>query len=228
MDPINPDRGRGVDAAAIRTKEMNMDRRSFVGRTILSLVALNLPLCVTGCNVFTDILNWVPIGINAISGVLSLLGGAGIVLGPGVVALLGLIQAGLTDLRLAIVEYQSTTPPPAGALAKIDTFLGDLVNNLGNVLTQLPVGPASIIGLAAGLLELVLGMIQGFISKVPMASFPKTVAALKRPLVNGAVPIVIPVRMNLSRRKFIHDYNLMAEAGGHPQVKLPESFWQHF
>ena len=131
-----------------------MNRRSFIGRTVLALVALSTPVIMTGCNWATDLLNWIPIGISAVNGVLSLLAGAGIVLGPGVVVIIGLIQAGLTDLKLAIVEYQSTTPPPAGALAKIDTFLSDLVSNIGNVVSQLPAG--NIIGLAISLLMLVL------------------------------------------------------------------------
>ena len=84
------------------------------GLAVLALVALSTPVIMTGCDWDTDLLNWIPIGVSAVNGVLSLLAGAGIVLGPGVVAIIGLIQAGLTDLKLAVVEYQSTTPPPVG------------------------------------------------------------------------------------------------------------------
>lgn len=207
-----------------------MNRRSFLGRTILGLVALSMPVVMTGCNVFNDLLNWIPVGLSAISGILSLLSGGGVVLGPGITAIIALIQAGLTDLKLAIVEYQSTTPPPAGALAKIDTFLSDLVSNIGNVLSQLPPQPANLITLVIGLFELLLSTIQGFINKVPMAAqqVPKTAAVLKRAMVGpGGKAIVIAPRTNLSRRAFIHDYNRLAEAGGHSEVKLHESLVQH-
>ncbi len=209
-----------------------MNRRTFVQRTggaLVALAAIGTSAFTSGCNnIFTDILNWVPVGLSAISSVLTLLSGAGLVLGPGVMVIMGLIQAGMADLKLAIVQYQSTTPPPAGSLAKIDAFLSDLVSNIGNVMQQLPGGTSNVITLVVGLFELVLSTIQGFITQVPMAAaMPRTKAMLARPLmVNGRAVVIYP-RTNLSRRHFIHDFNALATAGGHPEAKLHESLLQH-
>lgn len=205
-----------------------MNRRSFIGRTILAAVAVSFPFTMTGCNVFNDLLNWIPVGLSAVANVLTLLSGAGIVLGPGVTAAIGLISAGLNDLKLAIVEYQSTNPPPAGALAKIDQFLGDLVNNIVSVLSQLPAGVSNIITLVVGLFELLLSTIQGFINQVPMAAqMTRTKAALGAHGLAAGRPLVIANRTNLSRRAFIHDWNNLATSGGHPEAKLHESLFQH-
>lgn len=211
-----------------------MKRRGFLKNVgaLFMLAAVGISSMGVSCqNVFTDLLNWIPVGLSAVASVLTLLSGAGIVLGPMVVATIGLITASLNDLKLAIVEYQSTTPPPAGALAKIDTFLADLVSNLGNALQQLPTGTTNVITLVVGLVELVLSTIQGFVAQVPpaWASLQKTrVAFTKAIIVNGQVLAVGPrPRHKLTRRSFIHDWNHMATSGGHPEAKLPESLIQH-
>ena len=206
-----------------------MRRRSFLS-AVVAIAALGPTVLLTGCSALTDLLNWIPVGLQAISSILSLLSGAGVVVGPAISTIIGLIQVGLTDLRLAIVEYQSTVPPPAGALAKIDTFLADLVSNIGNGLGQLPTGLASIITLVVGLFELVLSTIEGFLMQIPAAAagaLPKTDAVFKRGMtVNGAAVSIGP-RKNLTRRAFIRDYNRLVNAGGQPQAALPESLAQH-
>jgi len=210
-----------------------MNRRGFLGRTIAALaVVCSGGFSLVGCSatsVMNDLLNWIPVGLKAISSVLTLLSGGGIILGPPTMVVIGLVQTGLTDLKLAIAEYQSTTPPPAGALAKIDTFLSDLVSNLGTILQQLPAGPANTITLVAGLFELVLSAIQGFMVQIPAVatSLPKAQAAVNRGFIINGVSVSISPRKNLTRRSFIHDFNKLATAGGHPEVNLHESLLQH-
>jgi hypothetical protein len=201
-----------------------MVRRLFLekmGKFLLLFMALGTSVVLTGCAVMTDILNWVPAGLTAVTGVLTLLSGAGIVLGPGVALLITAIQAGLTDLKLAVQEYQSTTPPPVGALAKIDTFLSDLVNNIGNVLRQLPQAP--IISLVVGIFQLVLSMIEGFVARMPAAAttgLVKTQAAFKRPITVGGKVLVITPRANTSKGAWVRDYNKLVAASGHSEVSL--------
>jgi hypothetical protein len=210
-----------------------MNRRTFLNRAarlVAAIAVLGVSLTLTGCSALTDLLNWIPVGLQAISSILSLLSGAGVVVGPAISTIIGLIQVGLADLRLAIVEYQSTVPPPAGALAKIDTFLADLVSNIGNVLQQLPTGPASIITLVVGLFELVLSTIEGFLMQIPAAAagaLPKTDAVFKRGMTVNGVAVSIGPRKNLTRRAFIRDYNRLVDAGGQPGAALPESLAQH-
>jgi hypothetical protein len=211
-----------------------MERRSFLSRTVLAVAVLfSGGLSLVGCtasSVMQDLFNWIPVGLSAVNSVLTLLSGAGILLGPGVLVTIAMIQTGLTDLKLAIAQYQSTTPPPVGSLAKIDTFLSDLVSNLGNVLNQLPSGPANIVTLVAGLGELVLTTIQGFMVKIPAvaASLPKTQATLGHGMmISGQAAIPLTPRKDLTRRGFIHDFNKQAVAGGHPEAKLHESLIQH-
>lgn len=209
-----------------------MNRRSFIGRVVTAIVgfaALGGAVLGTGCNWEADLENWIPVGLQALASILSLLSGAGIVLGSSAAQTVSVIQQGLGDLKLAVVQYASTTPPPAGALQRIDALFSDIVSNIGNVLSQLPAQPARVVTLVTGLFELVLSTVQGFMTQVPMAptAMPKTAASLKRALVINGKPAVIGPAKNLSRRHFIHQFNTLAEAGGEPQAKLPESLLQH-
>jgi len=203
-----------------------MHRRSFLTRSGLALFALAMGgmTFLTGCSWETDLLNWLPLGIQSINTILSLLAGAGILLGPSILATIGVIQAGLEDLRLAVIEYQATNPPPVGLLAKIDTLLSDLVANIGNVISQLPAN--NIISLVIGLFELVLSMLEGFLQRATPTSLPKTAVALKRAIVVQGKSVVVFPRTNLSRRKYIRDFNHLLDAGGHSEDDLHESLVQ--
>ena len=200
-----------------------MHRRNFLTRSGLALFALAMGgmTFLTGCSWETDLLNWLPLGIQSINTILSLLAGAGILLGPSILATIGVIQAGLEDLRLAVIEYQATNPPPVGLLAKIDTLLSDLVANIGNVISQLPAN--NIISLVIGLFELVLSMLEGFLQRATPTSLPKTAAALKRAIVVQGKSVVVFPRTNLSRRKYIHDFNHLLDAGRHSEDHLHTS-----
>lgn len=207
-----------------------MNRREFGKLSGIGafLLATGASILTTGCNALSDLLNWIPVGLQAVTSILNLLNGAGISLPPAVLTVVELIQVGLGDLKLAIVEYQSTTPPPAGALQKIDTFLAALVSNIGNILSQLPTAPNNVITLVIGLFELLLTTIQGFIASVPVAaSLTKTRAVFAKPFMVRGQAVSLTPRTNLSRRAFIHSFNALTTAGGHKEANLPESLVQH-
>lgn len=209
-----------------------MNRRSFVQRVVTAVIgfaALGGAVLGTGCNWEQDLQNWIPVGLQALKSILSLLSGAGIALGSSAAQTVSVIQQGLGDLKLTVVQYASTTPPPAGALQRIDALFSDIVSNIGNVLSQLPAQPARVVNLVTGLFELVLSTVQGFMTQVPMAptAMPKTADSLKRALVINGKPAVIGPAKNLSRRHFISQFNKLAEAGGESEAKLPESLLQH-
>lgn len=211
-----------------------MNRRYFSKVLGLFAAALYLPVTLlTGCSastVFTDLSNWIPVALSAMTSILTLLGGAGIVIGPAVTAGIALVQTGLAGLKQAIAQYEATTPPPVGVLAEIDTFASDLVSNLANVISQLPSAASNDITLAAGLFELTLSTIQGFAANLPPATvtgLPKLRAALGRGITFRGQVITVPVATNLTRRHYIASFNSMVKAGGHPDAELRESFFQH-
>ena len=100
-----------------------MNRRTFtrIASLVLLLATSGISLFLAGCGVWTDILNWVPVGEAAINSILAVLTGNGVVITPAIQAIVQLIEAGFAALTAAIKEYQSTTPAPVGALAKVET-----------------------------------------------------------------------------------------------------------
>lgn len=197
---------------------MKMTRRQFnVGAFTIAIFSSVL---MAGCNVMQDIVNWIPVGIGSVNALLNLLSAAGIVLGPGVTLTIGLIQAGFADLQNAILEYQATTPPPAGTLAKIDTFLSDLVSNWQNVVNQLPPLTGSLVSLVAGLIELVISTIQGFINGLPPATSAQLVKTKRafRPNMPFQGQTITLIAVKRSRRQYVREWNKLV--GEHKEARL--------
>jgi hypothetical protein len=202
-----------------------ISRREFGGHLVkgAAVVALaGTTLELDGCNVFSDIETWIPVGIDAVNGILAVLSENGVVLPPQVSLTVGLIQAGLTALKGAIVEYQSTTPPPVGALQKIETIFQDIVNNFGMFLQGLNLPGGSLFTLIASLVQVILTTIAGFVNQLPTGT--TTVSATLRVSATQTVP-VLPVAR--SKRRFKKDYNSVLDGGAGLGVKVPAAAHLH-
>lgn len=209
-----------------------MIRREFnkrLGSILLLALAGGSWLFTAACNVFVDLLNWVPVGEAALNSILSILSTNGVVLNPAVQAAISLINAGFTALTAAVKEYQSTTPAPVGALAKIETALHDIVDNFSTFLSSLSVS-SGLLNIITRLAEVVLSTIAAFTNRLPASMSLKGVrdkmAAVR---VGGKLLNVAP--QERSRRKFKHDWNGTLKAAP-SDVKvpanayLPVSFWE--
>jgi hypothetical protein len=146
-----------------------MNRRTFTARIsslVLFLAAGGSSLLISGCNVFSDILSWVPVGEAALNSILTVLTGNGVVISPAVQAIISLIEAGFAALTAAVKEYQSATPPPAGALAKVEEAFKAIVDNFTTFLEALNVS-GGLLSIITGLAQVVLSTIAAFMNRLP-------------------------------------------------------------
>jgi hypothetical protein len=199
--------------------ENGMGRREFgkLSGWAIFLMAIGASVFETGCGIMDTILAWVPVGLNAFSGILTVLSGAGIVIGPGPAAIITLIKAGFSDVTLAIQQYEAIKPPPAGALAKIDAVLNLLVQNFQNFLTSINIQNSAVATLVIGLAEVILTTISGFVAALPASTpMPLTKVGLARQVrIGGHTLNTTPVK-NPSIHQFKKDWN--KAAGTHSEI----------
>jgi hypothetical protein len=217
-----------------------MNRRQFTGHLVTgaAVVAIGsegfvLTGCAGGGSIWSKILSWVPVGEAALNSILSVLTANGILIAPGLQVIVGLIEAGFSALTAAIKEYQSTTPPPVGALQKIETAFKDIVDNFKTFLASLNVS-GGLLSIIVGLAQVIFSTIAAFMNQVP-ASF-----SLKRTVVLGdtfgvgsRVTGTIVPKMR-SRGQFKKDFNSQLDGGRTVGVTVPQnaylklSFFEHF
>lgn len=195
---------------------MNMNRRSFVKGSstgLLYFVVGGSAIALDGCSVFTDILNWIPTGLTAIQGIVTILGP---LIPPQALAVIVVIKAGFADLQAAVAQYNADTNPAdkATLLAKIRTFLGDITNNFQSFLNALNLGNNPIINIVIGLADIVISAIEGFMGQLPS---PAPVPATLR---LGAKVVTITPKFYKNTSDFKKDYNSFAIANGHPEIKI--------
>jgi hypothetical protein len=212
----------------------NIERRQFIQRASLAVLGVRLAfsaglsgisLILFGCNVFNDILNWVPVGQAAVTSILSVLTGNGVLINPAMQSIIALINAGFTALIAAIKEYQSTTPAPVGTIAKIQAAFGDVVDNFKTFLASLNVS-GGLLAIVAGLAQVVFSTVAAFMNQLPAP-----VAALRTTMLASAVRVggvdfaVIP--KHRTRRAFKKDWNSTLNQGSSAGVVVPKSAYLH-
>jgi hypothetical protein len=195
----------------------SMNRRNFVKSSITGLTSLALGgsvISMTGCNVFQDIQTWIPIGLVAVQGIITVLGP---LVPPQAVAIIVLIKAAFADLSAAITSYNNDTNPvdKSTLLAKIRTFLGDIVSNFQSFLNALNLGSNPIINVVVGLVNVVIAAVEGFMGQVPAAG-PITPVTLT---LNGRLINVTP-KLYKNVADFKKDFNAVAIANGHSEIVI--------
>lgn len=213
---------------------MIMTRREFTGRAstaLLFVISQGSALFLWGCNLFSDILNWVPVGEASLNSIIAVLTGNGVAINPAVQTVINLIEAGFTALTAAVKEYQSTTPPPAGTLAKIETAFHDIVDNFSTFLGSLNVS-GGLLSIITGLANIVLSTIAAFTNQLPASMGLKAVRD-KIALVRVGGQLVNTTPKHRTRRAYKRDWNGTLKAAP-ADVKvpanayLPVSFWEKF
>ena len=201
-----------------------MIRRTFLGYMAMGAALVALPFQMA-CSVWTDIKNWTPVAIQAFNAIISLLEGAGVISitsGGPISTITGDISGGFAVLSPAIDTYLSATPPPTGALQKIEDILTAIVSNFQNFLAAINVPDAKLAALVTGLADVILSTIAGF-----QAQLPATAATAMRGFKLGNFPHQAITPVHRTRRAFIHQWNTLATNGGHKEIRLPESLIQH-
>lgn len=212
-----------------------MTRKQFIQRTALTAVGLRviagagltgIALSQEGCDaqtVIRDLKNWVPVGLDAFEGLVMLIPG----IGPGVTAAAELVRGAFGQLSTDLDLYQNQNPPPADTLAKIESALQILVSNFGAFLASVNVTDAKLQATVVNLAQIILSTIAAFASGLPKQGTlrSKLVASTYRTGTGQTLTVRAKER---TRRQFKKDYNAAAAAGGHSEIKLKLSFFEHF
>jgi hypothetical protein len=209
--------------------EIVTSRRGFMkgagyGLVILRLATLagvtTVALEDAGCNVFTDIENWVPVGETAVNSILSVLTANGILVTPAISGIVTLVEAGFNALIAAIKEYQSTTPPPVGALQKIQTAFQDISDQFSAFVGQLSGVAGKVLTVVVALVKVVISTIGGFVGELPASA----ASVLAKVSMNSAIATP-PVHR--TRRGFKKDFNSTLDAGAKQGVICPSGAYMH-
>lgn len=218
-----------------RRQFLEVSGKGALGTAMLAATAAGGGVMLAGCpifsNVFSDILNWVPVGEAAVDSVLAVLTANGVILPANLQTIIGLVKAGFTALTAAIKEYQSTTPPPVGALAKIQDAFKAVTDNFETFLASLSVS-GGLLGIITGLAQIVFSTIAAFMNQLPASSAMRGVvigSAIK--VAGNRVAIVPKLR---TRGRFKKDWNSILASAPPLGVTcpanayLPLTFWEHF
>ncbi len=192
-----------------------MNRRTFasrIGSFALLAFAGGFSLSLTGCNVFSNILNWIPVGLSAIDSIITLLGP---LVPPPAIAIIVLVKAAFADLSAAISQYNADTNPAdkSSLLAKIKTLLSAIADNFQKFLDALNLGNNPIVAIVIGLANIILSAIMGFMGQLPAIPTTKAVK-----LGTQTQPVVPKTYKTVAA--FKADFNKVAVAGGHPEIEL--------
>lgn len=179
------------------------------------LLAIGSSMVMVGCSVFDDILTWIPVGLTALQGIVTVLG---TLIPPGAMQVLVLIKLGFTDLQATVSQYNSDTNPAdkATLLAKIRTILADLVTNFQSFLGDLSLGNNPIVNIVVGLANIILAAIAGFEGQLP-ATTAKLLGVTFR--VGNKVQTVTP-KFYKKTSMFKSDYNAVCVQYNHPELEL--------
>ena len=197
-----------------------MNRREFSKKMsgMLLFAAGAFSITMTGCNVFDDILSWIPVGIAAIDGVVTVLGP---LVGPGPAAIIALIKGAFADLVAAVTQYRNDANPAdkATLVAKIRTLLSDIVTNFQSFLNALNLGANPIVTIVIGLANVILSTIAGFMNQLPQPAGTKSMTLASSVHVGAQTMRVVPKHYK-NVGDFKHEYNAVCSAGGHPEISL--------
>jgi hypothetical protein len=194
-----------------------LSRREFGKKTSFGLMALatGASVSLTGCNVFDDILAWVPVGIAAINGIVTVLGP---LVPPPALAIITLVKAAFADLTAAITQYRNDTNPADKdtLLHKIRTILADIVTNFQSFLDALNLGSNPIEAIVIGLASVILSAIEGFLGQLPQPTPVPAPATVRL----GSRTMPITAKFYKNTKDFKSDYNQVAEIFHHPEIDL--------
>jgi hypothetical protein len=216
---------------------MMQSRRAF-GKQLFTFFAmlsvLGRTFTLAGCtgSIWSQILTWIPVGEASLNSILSVLTANGVLVAPGLQAIVSLIEAGFTALTAAIKEYQATTPPPVGVLAKIETAFADIVNNFKTFLASLNVN-GGLLSIIVGIAQVVLSTIAAFMGQLPAASsLRRTVLLGDSFRVGVGMGTIVP--KSRTRGQFKRDVNTVLGESASVGVVCPHSaylpltFWEKF
>jgi hypothetical protein len=185
---------------------------------LLSLAA-GTELALTGCNFVQDIINWVPVAENAINSILTILTSNGILISPAITAGVSLIETALTDLVAAAKEYESITPAPVGAKAKLEAILQVVADQFSSFVSQLGGIAGVVLTTVVDLVKVLISTIGGFINELPAS------AAMMARLNSHQQLSAAPVKR--TKRAFKKAWNAQLDVASGHGVSCPTGAYLH-
>lgn len=197
-----------------------MNRREFVGTLSAGAAALALSgasLELEGCNptsVWTQIQQWVPVGISAFESIVALVMPLA---APGIDAIAEMVKAGFASLASAIDDYLNAPAAEKATFAqRVQLILTDLGNNIQAFLTAIGQSSNPIVKVAAALISILVNVIAGFLNQIPGP------AAFKfRTELHVGSTVIPVVATNMNRSTFIAAFNEQLNASGHSDLDIP-------
>lgn len=183
-------------------------RRDFASTSAKGLLAFLVISAtgLTGCSAVTDLENWIPVALTAVSAIVKLLGP--IVPAP-VAAIIVLIQAGFSALLTAIQNYKAGT----GILSDITNAITAIEMSFANFFQTISV-PSTLLNLIEGLAGIILSTIAAFANQINPAPAPVTASAT----VGGTRVAYTPQKRSVKR--FRSDWNALCVANSHPEGRI--------
>lgn len=193
---------------------MRISRRKFTSGALFTALVSVVPIAMTSCGIYSDILAWTRIAGVALDGIVTVLGSF---MPPGGAAIIITIKAFLADLAGAVTEYQNDANPAdkATLLAKIRTLLSDIATNFQSFLAQINLGTNPIVNLVLGLAQVILSAIMGFLGQLPAGG--RTLSSQVK--IGTKVLTVIP-KYYKHATEFREDYNAVCAANSHPEIEI--------
>lgn len=199
-------------------RDMRVTRRGFgkmAGTGMLAL-ASGVSFTLTGCGVFDDILTWIPIGITAITGIVTVLGA---LVPPEGLVIINIVKAAFADLAATVTQYKNDTNPAdkATLIAKIRTLLVDIVANFQSFLDQLNIGNSPIEAIVIGLANVVLSALAGFLGELPATGTRMLSGTFH---VGHSAPHTYSTHLYKRVKDFKSAYNAVCASHNHPEIEI--------
>jgi len=189
-----------------------MNRRELLGAGVLVL-ASGVTLSLEGCDVWSEIEQWVPTGIAAFEQIVILVAP---VAAPGIDAIAEAVKAAFSVLAAAVDQYRNAPADQKATLLQKVILAFNLVStNLQQFLNAINVpGSSPIVKIVLGLVNIILSTIMGFVNRIQ----PTPATAAVRLTLSGQSVNVTPVVR--SRAKFKSDWNAACVQAGHPEMQV--------
>jgi hypothetical protein len=184
-----------------------LNRRQFATSSIRGLLAFAAISAsgLTGCNAITDLENWIPVALTAVSAIVKLLGP--IVPAP-VAAAIVLIQAGFSAILTAIQNYKAGS----GILSDIQNAITAVEAAFASFFQSLSV-PSGLLNTIEGLAGIILSTIAAFANQIGPSPAPLPTAR-----VSGNTVSYAPQKRSVSQ--FKSDWDKMCVQSGHPEARI--------
>jgi hypothetical protein len=166
------------------TSAIALTRRAFGKRSILNLAALSSLGSIvssTGCSVISDLLKYIPVALQAISGVITVLTGGGIAIAPIVNLVLTDAKAAFADLSADITAYDNAPASDKSTwLGKVSTALSIVEGNIQQFWSDLNIPDAALASIVAGVLGIVVSTLGYFQSQLPAPTPSPSLTAIQQ------------------------------------------------